>query len=111
MPSNDADYQREYMRKRREAKDKLLGKPIVGGGNSIPPEHREEYEKKVRDTRVTKIEPEVIEATEVGSDRANGLPRTNYYGDWVGTIQKMSSSQIQKILDHPSIKTSSRDKK
>lgn len=90
MPSNDADYQREYMRKRREAKDKLLGKP-----------------EEKRDTRVT--EPEVIE--EVGSDRANGLPRTNYYGDWVGTIQKMSSSQIQKILDHPSIKTSSRDKK
>lgn len=68
-----------------------------------------------RDTRVAKIDPDVIEATEIapegsatGEDRANGLPRSNYYGDWVPTIRKMTASQIQKILDHPSIKTSKR---
>jgi hypothetical protein len=61
-----------------------------------------------RDLRVAKVEPEVIETHEVGDDRRNGLPRTNYYGDWVPTIQKMSSAAIQRILDSPSIKTSKR---
>lgn len=117
----------EYMAARRQAmKDKLLGKvpgqPPQGDADVHPERHLCEVcgeradgaprlcwkhltdkTAQPRDTRV--------DATEIGNDRANGLPRTNYYGDWVGTIQGMNGHAIQKILDHPAVKTSSRDKK
>lgn len=61
------------------------------------------------DTALVPLDPPTIIAEEVG-DRANGLPRSNYYGDWVPTIQRMSSHQADAILSHPAVKTSSRSK-
>lgn len=61
-----------------------------------------------RRTELARIEPEVIQA-ETG-DRARGLPRSNYYGDWVPVIRSLSGRQVDAILSHPAIKTGKRER-
>ena len=91
MPTNDPEYMKQYQKARRDKLKEAL-----------------EPEKPTRPGKA-RIEPPVIE--DVGQDRANGLPRTNYYGDWVDTIQGMDGHLINRILDNPAIKTPGREKK
>jgi hypothetical protein len=65
----------------------------------------DEHVKKVRrDNRDTGE----ITSEGIGQDRQDGLPRSNYYEDWGKTVQKMDPHVINKILDHPAIKSARR---
>lgn len=99
--------------------------PVVGGGNSIPPEHRAEYQERTR--RKTEV-PVIGEANARYKEGLKGpvahadrtrradpktgeiFERPSSYrmlagDDWV---QKLTQPQRDDILNHPAIKTAKR---
>lgn len=65
----------------------------------------------VTDQRMARGRPAGDAPVEEPLDRANGLPRSNYFTEApVNDIQAMSQHRRDVILDHPAIKTDRRER-
>lgn len=83
-PEETAQYMRDW-RERRKVKTEL--EPVF---IDIP---------KHRKVVIRQVETETVIGEGGPKDRTDGLPRSNYYGDWTETIQKMDTHLATRILD------------